>query len=106
MQQVFVYGSLLFSEVTEALTGRVLRTKEGTLPNFKRLAVSGADYPAVIPCTGATVTGKVLEDVDDRSLEILRFYEGDEYECISAGIQVSNEKTKALVFVWKGETND
>jgi len=103
MQQLFVYGSLLFSELVKALTGAAFSTKEGVLPDFKRFAVNGADYPAVVSLKGDSVKGKILLNVDDRSMEILRFYEGDEYECISAFIHTENETTKALVFVWKGD---
>ncbi|RIJ49806.1 gamma-glutamylcyclotransferase [Maribellus luteus] len=103
MQQVFVYGSLLFSEVVYALTGTSFPTQEGILHNFRRFAVCGADYPAVFPRTGSKVKGKLLQNVDSRSLEILKFYEGDEYECISATIHVKNKRTEALVFVWKGD---
>lgn len=103
MQQVFVYGSLLFPEVVEALTGTAFSVKEGFLPDFKRFAVIGADYPAIVYSKGSFVTGKILQHVDDRSLEILKFYEGDEYDCISAFIHTENETTKALVFVWKGD---
>ncbi|MCE4565989.1 gamma-glutamylcyclotransferase [Maribellus sp. CM-23] len=103
MQQVFVYGSLLFSEVVQALTGTSFPTQEAILHNFKRLAVSEADYPAVFPSKGSKVKGKLLQNVDRRSLEILKFYEGDEYECISTAIHVKNKRTEALVFVWKGD---
>jgi len=102
MQQVFVYGSLIFSELVKALTGTTFSTKGGILPDFKCFAVNGADYPAVVFHKGSSVKGKILLNVDDRSLEILRFYEGDEYECITASIHTENETTKALVFVWKG----
>ncbi|MCK3683830.1 gamma-glutamylcyclotransferase family protein [Maribellus sp. YY47] len=101
MQHVFVYGSLLFPEVVEALTGTTFPMKDGILPDFRRFAISGADYPAIVFNNGSTVKGKILLNVDDRSLEILKFYEGDEYACISASINVENKTTEALVFVWK-----
>ncbi|MFV0590483.1 MAG: gamma-glutamylcyclotransferase family protein [Draconibacterium sp.] len=105
MQQVFVYGSLLFTEIVQALTGTNFTTKEGVLHGFKRCTIHGADYPALVHCKETSVKGKVLQNVDSRSLEILKFYEGDEYECIPASVLIENKTMDALVFVWKGNAD-
>ncbi len=100
MSHVFVYGTLLFPEILNGLTGRTFPETEATLPGFKRMRVKYGDYPAVIQAEGGQVHGKLIPNVDARSLEMLRFYEGDDYECIEAFVHLENKKVKALVFVW------
>jgi gamma-glutamylcyclotransferase (GGCT)/AIG2-like uncharacterized protein YtfP len=103
MQHVFVYGTLLFPEVVHALTGLSFRHVEGKLLGFKRYALDNAGYPAALPCSGSFVKGKVLLDVDDHSFQILRFYEGNEFEAFSTLIETEEGRLPATVFIWRGE---
>ncbi len=101
MQQVFVYGSLLFPELVEALTGRSFESREATLKNYRRFCVQGADFPAVFPQKGSEVHGRILLNVDKQSLDVLNFYEGDEYACRSEIVETENGSAEALVYVWQ-----
>jgi len=102
MQHVFVYGSLLFPEIVKGLTGRSFQTKEAMLNGYHRCAVKDADYPAIVERPGSQVNGKILLNLDNRSYEILRFFEGDEYQCVKVDVQTANGKFSACVFVWVG----
>lgn len=84
---VFVYGTLLFEEVTDALqirsrgiSGEIVPLKRfaAELKHYRRFTVKpgrrGA-YPAIIPGEG-TVKGMVLSELTRDSLETLDAFEG------------------------------
>ncbi len=103
MPHVFVYGTLLFPEILHGLTGRTFNDAKATLQGYKRLRVKFGDYPAIVKAEEANISGKIILNVDSRSLEILRFYEGDDYECIEAAVELDNQKLTALVFIWNND---
>ena len=105
MQHVFVYGSLLFPEIVEGLTACKFETHDASIQNYERRTVKNNDYPAIIPKEGGQVLGKILLNVDKRSLEVLRFFEGDEYACVEITMNVDNKKITACVFVWNGDAD-
>mgnify|MGYP000020598555 FL=1 len=100
MPHVFVYGTLLFPEILYGLTGCAFPEARATLNDFKRFQVKFGDYPAIIASEDSRVNGKLIFNVDARSLKMLRFYEGDDYDCIETVVDLKSEKSKALVFVW------
>jgi gamma-glutamylcyclotransferase (GGCT)/AIG2-like uncharacterized protein YtfP len=100
MQNLFVYGTLLSSELREKLTGKPSATIPAVLKDYKMYCVKNCDYPAIISEKGAETNGKILFNVDDFDLQILSDYEGDEYQQKKVDV-VSNEKmVDALTFVW------
>jgi gamma-glutamylcyclotransferase (GGCT)/AIG2-like uncharacterized protein YtfP len=103
MQHVFVYGTLLFAEILEGLTGRSFETRDAELKNHKRLCVQRGDYPAIIHADGERVEGKLVRNVDARSMELLRFYEGDEYDCRELEVTHDGKTVIAMVFVWNAD---
>jgi gamma-glutamylcyclotransferase (GGCT)/AIG2-like uncharacterized protein YtfP len=105
MQHIFVYGSLLFTEIVTGLTGKSFETKNAVLSDFRRCAVAGCDYPAIIPEKGRNVKGALLMNIDKKSIDIISFYEGDEYELLEVELFQNKEKITAGTFVWKGETS-
>ncbi len=103
MQHVFVYGTLLFPEILEGLTGKVFVLKDAELKNYQRLQVSSGDYPAAVKKEGESIKGKVVLDVDPLSIEMLLFYEGEDYDCIELELDTESEKITAKVFVWNND---
>lgn len=103
MQNLFVYGSLQFPEITKGLTGKSFKTAKAKLAGYKRYSVFDADYPAIIKEDLSEVCGKVLFDVDAESLHIISFFEGDEYEIATSVVTVQNKKIPVLIYVWKGD---
>lgn len=103
MQNLFVYGSLQFAKITKGLTGKSFKTARAILVGYKRYSVFDTDYPAIIKDESSEVSGKVLFDVDDESLHIISFFEGDEYEIAASFATVQNKKIPVLLFVWKGD---
>jgi gamma-glutamylcyclotransferase (GGCT)/AIG2-like uncharacterized protein YtfP len=100
MQHLFVYGSLLFAELVEKLTGAKFRSVPAVLPDFRRFAVKGCDYPAIIPENNTKTEGRLILNVDDESMKILAFFEGGDY--IKKGVEVlaGSKKYEAIAFVW------
>lgn len=102
MTNVFVYGSLLFPEIPEGLCQKKLQTENAILNGFARFAVKGADYPAVIEKENSNVKGKVLLNLDSRDIDLLTFYEGNEYEIVPVKIELNSGNINAVVYVWTG----
>jgi gamma-glutamylcyclotransferase (GGCT)/AIG2-like uncharacterized protein YtfP len=102
MQNVFVYGSLLFPEIVTGLTGISFSSEQATLPHFKRCGIKEADYPAIIENDGTNVQGKILFDVNEIALKQLAFFEGEDYEILKATAFCNGEKVQVLLFCWIG----
>ena len=104
MQNIFVYGTLLSPEIITKLTGKTFKTTPAVLSGYKKYCVKGCDYPAVIQIDDSITSGMVLENVDDYSLYVISFYEGNEYEKLKVTINLNDESKEVLVFVWvKGQ---
>ncbi len=100
MQNLFVYGSLLFPELIEKLTGEKFSLIPAVLHGFRRFAVKGSDYPAIVPEENSKVTGMLVMDVDAKSMKMLAYFEGDEYRKEDVVVVSENKKFNATSFVW------
>lgn len=104
MCNIFVYGTLLSSEIIKTLTGKSFNTTTAVLLGYKRYCIKDGDYPAIIYSEDSDTTGKVIENVDDLSLDIISFYEGDEYEKKKVTVLLNGQLKDVLTFVWVGRT--
>jgi len=59
MSHAFVYGTLIAEPIVKALLRRVPEQKSAALHDFTRLRLKGRAFPAIVPCEGACVHGKV-----------------------------------------------
>ena len=105
MIHLFVYGSLLFPDLVTALTGKLHKYLPVTLSGFKRLRLKGYDYPAIIEEPGSKVEGFLIENVDEKAMQILTFFEGDEYEKQQVLVDGAKRKINAFTFVWAGNNS-
>lgn len=103
MQHIFVYGTLQSPEIVEKLTGKSFKTTRAVLPGYRLWCVEKSDYPAIIKNENAETKGLIIEDVDDLSLNIISFYEGDEYEIQKVTVLVDEKPVSATAFVWAKE---
>ena len=103
MQNLFIYGTLLSSEITAKLTGKTFQTTHAVLEGYKMYCVKNCDYPAIVGEKGAETKGKILANVDDQALKILSVFEGDEYEKRIVKVLCDNKYEDALTFVWVKE---
>lgn len=100
MQHIFVYGSLLFNPIVEALCGKTIESQEATLANYRRFAIQGTDYPAIISAADYKVKGKVLLNPDRKANDILNFYEGNEYHRQKVAIKTEAGLIEADAYIW------
>ena len=103
MRNIFVYGTLQSPEIVKKLTGKSFKTSPAVLQGYNRYCVKECDYPAVIQKDNAETAGLVLENVDDFSLDIISFYEGDEYEKKILPIMVNGLMKNTIAFIWNAE---
>lgn len=103
---LFVYGTLLFPEIIQALTGNIFRQDHALLSNYKRYSIQNKDtsirkYPALRKESGATTKWIILYDVDIQSANIIDFFEDNNYEKINVNVHINGQYIQAYTYVWK-----
>lgn len=103
---LFVYGTLLFDQVVRALTDRTFPTCPANLHGFARHVIlrdgHREPYPAIWPQSSGVVPGRVLLDVDERSLMLIDHFESDppDYERASVVVDCgAGESLRAITYV-------
>jgi gamma-glutamylcyclotransferase (GGCT)/AIG2-like uncharacterized protein YtfP len=77
---IFTYGSLMFSSVMKAVTGREFPSRKARVKNYARFKVNGESYPGLTPLESAVTEGVVYSGVDALSVKRLDDFEGQMYE--------------------------
>jgi len=75
---LFFFGTLTDADLLRAVLGRRIEPGElesATLTGFRRVAVAGAPYPALLPRSGATVPGVLFRPRGRRELARIAFFE-------------------------------
>src|SRR5680860_1702461 len=103
MKHLFVYGSLLFPKIIENMLGKIHKTTPAVLSGYKRIQVHGCDYPAIITDKNSEIEGKLILNMDSKSLEIITFFEGDDYKLVEVKVLAGNQIQKASVFIWNSD---
>ncbi len=113
MPLLFVYGTLCFPEVVQALLGRRPCSRPAAVAGWRAAALPGRVYPGLVPAAAATavVIGRVLSDISPRERTVLDVFEGDEYEVRrlalaggrSASAYVWRDVASALDETWDAE---
>lgn len=96
---VFSYGSLLFADVMQAVTGKLFPSQSATLREYARYCVRGASYPGIVPTPGASVEGQLYQDVDPAAVKHLDFFEGDLYERVPVGVDTDAGIVRAQTYI-------
>jgi gamma-glutamylcyclotransferase (GGCT)/AIG2-like uncharacterized protein YtfP len=76
---LFLYGTLMCSDIMEDVPGSRLPHVPGTLKGFSRRAAKGASYPAIVPDGKGRVHGIVYRDVPGPAWDRLDRFEGEMY---------------------------
>lgn len=79
MQNIFVYGTLMFDNVWERVVTRRYQKQAAILPGFKRLQVKGEKYPGLVRSFAGAVQGFIYFDVTARDVGLLDKFEGEYY---------------------------
>jgi len=80
---LFVYGTLLFPDVLQAVLGRVPIMTPASLPGWRAAALPGRVYPGLVPATdgsGRGAAGQVLTGLSAGEWAVLDAFEGDAYD--------------------------
>ena len=77
---LFVYGTLLETEVQLAILGRMVEGTPDRLAGYKKVSIwlEGQIYPIIKPAAGSAVAGLVIA-VTPAELKLIDDYEGEAY---------------------------
>lgn len=92
---LFVYGTLRFPPVLQALLGRVPALSDAELPGWRAAALPGRTYPGLVP--GAGARGVVLDGLTEEEWAVLDAFEGSGY--IRSEVVLADGRT-AWTYIW------
>lgn len=78
-EPLFVYGSLVFPEVREAVLGRAAASAPAAVEGWRVAALRDRDFPGLVRSEGSRVTGLVLTDLTGPERARVHAYEGTMY---------------------------
>ncbi len=87
---LFTYGSLMFPEVWERVTGSTARAARASLDGFAAWCVRDESYPGLVEARGASTAGVVYFDVSDDALARLDRFEGAFYRRIGVVVTLGD----------------
>jgi len=102
MQNIFVYGSLMFPEIVKAITNKEFEMIDFKLLGYKRYWLKDRNYPALVDDENSFVLWKMILNVDEKSLKLLDYFEWDEY--FKKELEIDNKRF--IVYLWKKELYD
>ena len=92
--ELFVYGTLLFPELRNKILQKEVKSVSAELFNYQVVVLRHverfSEYPVLIKSNETKVRGEILIALNDSDMDILNFYEGDEY--ILKEVSVLSEK--------------
>lgn len=96
---LFTYGTLVFPEVMEAVTGRRFESQTAVLRGYRRRMLRDRVYPGIRPAAADATEGRVYLSIDAAALACLDDFEGDEYERrrVEVGIDAGTLVAEAYV---------
>ncbi len=97
--QLFVYGTLTFSEILSKLLGKKHVSIPGLLENYKIKKFSNAEYPGIIADQNSNVSGKIIFGINEQDILILDAYEGVMYKRNILTVKASSKKYNCQVYV-------
>lgn len=96
---LFTYGSLMFPEVWERVTGLCGAGQPASLADHAARRIRGQTYPALVKAAGESTEGVLYADVSPEAVARLDAFEGHFYERVMVGVSVGDgAKTSAWVY--------
>jgi gamma-glutamylcyclotransferase (GGCT)/AIG2-like uncharacterized protein YtfP len=102
---LFTYGTLVFPEVMEAVTGRRFESRTAVLRGYRRRMLQGRVYPGIRPAAADATEGRVYLEIDAAALACLDDFEGDEYERRRVEVGVQGGTLVAEAYVVRGSAS-
>lgn len=91
--RIFVYGTLRDEHLVRRLLGRPLPWRPAVLDGYRCTTDASIGFPVVHPLAGASVDGRLLENVDRDALAALDAYEGREYRRVTVRVRTSDGRS-------------
>jgi gamma-glutamylcyclotransferase (GGCT)/AIG2-like uncharacterized protein YtfP len=76
---LFVYGSLMFDDVLDAIIGRIPAAVSASTIGWRSVALPERTYPGMIPQPGHKTSGRVLADLSPAEWDVLDRFEDPVY---------------------------
>lgn len=80
VSDVFVYGTLIFPKIMQAVTGKTFDGQTARLHDFAAFKVIGESYPGLWHLEGVTTEGVLYHGLSEEELAMIDRYEGEEYQ--------------------------
>ena len=87
LRRLFAYGSLMVPAVWQAVCGVPALQRPATLTGYARFRVRGQHFPGIMPVTGATTEGVLIDDIDDTLWRRLDEFESTFYERLVVAVE-------------------
>jgi len=100
---LFVYGTLTFPEIVQALTGKHFRSEAAVLEGYSVRKLADWPYPGLVPSAGEVTHGLVLYDVDEASFQIIEAWEANGYQPEQVTVAVGDKPVEASTYRWLRE---
>lgn len=101
--RLFFFGTLLDADVLALVLGReppAADRQAATLRGYRRLTVADETYPVLHPQPGASVTGTVIDQLDEEQVRRACFFEDDEFELRPQRVELATGgDAEALTFM-------
>jgi len=99
----FFYGTLMDRAVLNLVSGReftVVQLRPAILKGYRRLCVSNAVYPGIVPVKGSDVAGVVVRGITPAVATRLDAFENDGYDRTNVTVQTyAGRRVKAAAYV-------
>ncbi len=96
---IFTYGSLMFPEVWERVTGLSGAGQPASLADHAARQIRGQTYPALVKAVGGSTEGVLYSDVTPAAVARLDEFEGRFYERVAVAVSAGDgAATSAWVY--------
>ncbi len=104
MVDMFVYGTLMFDAVWDALIRNRYSKIDATLEGYARLCVRGEGYPGLMACDGKSVNGVLVQGMSVADVQLLDRFEGDDYRRKQVTVTCAGGRARdAQTYVFRNE---
>ena len=101
---LFAYGTLIFDEIVQMVTGRCFPGPPAYVDGHARYRLDGEVYPALVEQPGSRVNGRLYLGLDDDALALLDRFEGDLYDRVEVRAVTDDGQTRpAATYRIKGD---
>ena len=94
---LFVYGTLQFDAVLEALIGRIPQRETTSAPGWRAASLEGRVYPGLVAAPDSVAPGVLLTDLSQREWAILDAFEDDRYDLREVSLTSGG---RGLAYIW------